>query len=125
MAVYGIGENKCLKEVLTKDDVYTKDDFIIVNKVINNVPANSQQSVIITASELGVDSVTDLMLISHMVKTGEQSHYRYQYTHENGTLNDGNFIFIDDEGNRVRLYYDNHGSAKDTMTIRLVFMKVA
>lgn len=116
MAVYGIGENKCLKEVLVKDD------FIIINKVINNVPVGSQESVIITASDLGVDSVADLMLISHMVKT---SGWRFPYTHGNGTLNDGNFIFIDDENNRVRLYYENHGNTKGTMTIRLVFMKVA
>lgn len=116
MVVYGIAENKCLEEVLVKDD------FIIINKVIHNVPICAQDSVVITASDLGVDSVTDLMLISHMVKTSD---WRFPYTHGGGSLNDGNAILIDDEYNNIRLYYENHGSMESTMTIRLVFMKVS
>lgn len=121
MAVYGIGENKCLKEVAEKTDVYTKDNFIRITKTISNVPANEQNSFVMTANELEVDDVSNLMLISHMVL---DTLYRFPYTHAGASLNGGNFIFIDDESNRVRVYYENYGSAVATVTIRLVFLKV-
>lgn len=50
--VYGICENKCLKEVLTKDDVYTKDDLLVFSGSFS-LDSKKYKGVIITQEELG------------------------------------------------------------------------
>lgn len=60
MAVYGIGENKCLKEV------YSKEDFKVYDFKVN-VGVNSSGGVQVPAVKLGIDDPTQWVAISAML----------------------------------------------------------
>ena len=57
MAVYGISENKCLKEV------YSKEDFKVYDFGVN-VGVNSSGGVQVPAKKLGIDDPTKWVAIS-------------------------------------------------------------
>ena len=78
MAVYGIGENKCLKEVAEKTETYTKGDFIYVDKLFQ-IAANTFGTYKLTADDMGVDSAGDIMPISHMISSSGDSFYPYLF----------------------------------------------
>lgn len=60
MVVYGIGENKCLKEV------YSKEDFKVYDFEVN-VGVNSSGGVQVPAVKLGIDDPTKWVAISTML----------------------------------------------------------
>ena len=67
MAVYGIAENKCLKEV------YSKEDFKVYDFKVN-VGVNSSGGVQVPAMKLGIDDPTKWVAISASLVYDSGSH---------------------------------------------------
>lgn len=121
MAVYGIAENKCLKEVVTKDEVYTKGNFIHYKKFFNNANV-TPSSFEITKAALGIDTTHNLFVVSHMCSPDlriasvvpayalPNEGYKENYVE----------IFTD----RIVVHFKNPESSGGPMVIHLVFMQV-
>lgn len=115
MAVYGIGENKCLKEVVSKND------FVVIDRTVKNLQANVEGSFTVTAKELGIDSFANYVLISHMVRGNAT--LRYPYTHGAGRLADHNFVTVAKDDSAIRVNYMRY-KTDGNLNIKIVFMKV-
>lgn len=119
MAVYGIGENKCLKEVLTKDDVYTKDNFIFVNKIFQIEP-NVQGTYVLTADDLGLETTSDLMVISHMYSMDGDDFYMVDKVDTTST--NFNRIRIDTDDDEVVIYYGHQSAVRTSIYVKVALM---
>ena len=122
MAVYGIGENKCLKEVLTKDDVYTKDNFIYIDKLFQIKP-NVQGTYVLTADDLKVATTTHLMVISHMTSMDGNVFYpvREMDTNSSGTIFNRVRIRTDDD--EVIINYGHTYTYKTSIYVKVALMR--
>ncbi len=121
MAVYGIGENKCLKEVAEKTETYTKGDFIYVDKLFQ-IAANTFGTYKLTADDMGVDSAGDIMPISHMISSSGDSFYPVDESDTTATYQ--NRIRIDTDNDNVFIYYGHGNTSRNYMYVKVVLMKV-
>lgn len=121
MAVYGIGENKCLKEVLKKTEVYAKSDFIYIDKIFT-IAADKQGVYTLTADEIGVESLWDIVPISHMLSWDGSNFYPADSSYTTTTYK--NQIRIDTDDDKVMIYYGHGNEFKGYMYVKVVLMKV-
>lgn len=116
MAVYGIGENKCLKEVVSKNDVYAKDNFIHYSKLLNNA-STTPSSFEISCDELGLKNTVNLFVISHMCSaTARLLSLVPAYA-----LPDN---YVEMFTGSIDVHFKNPDSAGGPMAIHLIFMLV-
>ena len=121
MAVYGIGENKCLKEVVAKDEVYTKGNFIHYAKFLNNASV-TPSSFEITKTALGIDTTVNLFVVSHMCSPDSRIASlvpAYSLANEGYKEN-----YVEIVTDRVVVHFKNPESSGGPMVIHLVFMQV-
>lgn len=121
MAVYGIGENKCLKEVVAKDEVYTKGNFIHYVKFLNNASA-TPSSFEITKTALGIDTTVNLFVVSHMCSPASRIASlvpAYSLSNEGYKAN-----YVEIFTGSIVVHFKNPESAGGPMVIHLVFMQV-
>lgn len=121
MAVYGIAENKCLKEVVAKDEVYTKGNFIHYEKFFNNADT-TPSSFEITKAALGIDTTQNLFVVSHMCSpdlTIASAVPAYSLPNEGYKEN-----YAEIFDNRIVVHFKNPESMGGPMVIHLVFMKL-
>lgn len=121
MAVYGIGENKCLTEVAEKTETYTKGDFIYVDKLFQ-IAANTFGTYKLTADDLGVDTVNCIMPVSHMISSSGES-YR-PVVESDTTTTYMNRIRIDTDNDVVTISYGHGNTSRNYVYVKVVLMKV-
>lgn len=113
MAVYGIAENKCLKEVVAKDN------FIFVNKIFQIEP-NVQGTYVLTADDLGLETTTSLMVISHMFSMNGDDFYMVDKADTTST--NFNRILIDTEDDEVRIHYGHQSTHRTSVYVKVALM---
>lgn len=121
MAVYGIGENKCLKEVVAKDEVYTKGNFIHYVKILNNASV-TPSSFEITKTALGIDTTENLFVVSHMCSPDTRIASlvpAYSLSNEGYKEN-----YVEIFTGSIIVHFKNPESSGGPMGIHLVFMQV-
>lgn len=121
MAVYGIGENKCLKEVAEKTETYTKGDFIYVDKLFQ-IAANTFGTYKLTADDIGVETTWDLMCISHM--TSMDGDVFYPVGSSDSTTTYKNQVRIDTDDDSVFISYGHGNTSRKYIYVKVVLMKV-
>lgn len=76
--VFGVCENKCFVEVAPKNMIYTKDDFIIAQNLVYNVPAKEAVMSPVILQDLGLtapEQVAVVSIMQHVFDDNEAANY--------------------------------------------------
>ena len=123
MAVYGIGENKCLKEVVAKDNLFVfSESFPVAGK--------AYETGHITVEELGETyedwNPSEWVVVSAMgrVDTGAWQPARFAEGAPNNTTPDVNLLKMAGQGIAAIIRVYNPMTATKTCAYKIVLMKV-